>query len=506
MTWLSYLANAAFILIVLSLGVYVALEMRILRISRKTERRRLTELTEGGAAQPAAQDTSLDATATAPPGGAKPRVSVLLPIHNEAAVVERLIDAVCALRYPPEALEILVLDDSTDHTCAVARDRVERHERRGVNIRLLRRRDRSGFKAGNLMHGLKSATGAFFVIFDADFVPPQDFLLRCMPCFDDPRLGYLQTAIGYENSDASFLTRFQAMEMGHQQYLTAGLSEDGGMASLSGSSCIWRRTCVQALGGWNADTVTEDVDLGYRAQFDDWKYAYLGDVVSMSILPEAISTFRIQRERWGRGLIHSAFLHARKMARQRMPMLKRLHAVSMMFSSVLLASMYVLVLLGLPLNYLVNFDRIEVQVGAVTLFALVTLWSLGSTLGARRRTRPADRAGVAATLWYNYLYIAMFIPMAWYYFVGGIRAFLGVNGDFHRTPKGDVERGVALPPINRTLMVGEAFTFGYALVALVQAVRDGNYILLPLDVTACVGFGMVLYWSWQEARLRQRGQ
>ncbi|ALM86453.1 glycosyltransferase [Bordetella sp. N] len=490
LSWLlSGLVSAAFMFIVLSFAIYMALELRILRISKRAERRKLTHLTEG----------------TGRKHGVHRRVSVLLPIHNEAAVIERLIDAVCVMRYPAELLEVLVLDDSTDHTSALARDCVERHELRGVNIRLLRRPDRSGFKAGNLMHGLESATGAFFVIFDADFVPPQDFLLRCMPCFDDPELGFLQTAIGYENSNASFLTRFQAMEMGHQQYLTTGLSEDGVMASLSGSSCVWRRTCVQALGGWNADTVTEDVDLGYRAQFDDWKYAYLGDVVSMSLLPEAISTFRIQRERWGRGLIHSAFLHGVKVARQRMPLLQRLHAIAMMFSSVLLASMYVLVLLGLPLNYVVDFERVELQVGALVFFVLVVIWSLSSALSARRRTRPQDRVGLATMLWYNYLYIAMFLPMAWYYFVGGVRACLGVHGGFHRTPKGDVERTKTLPAINRLLLVGECLTFCYALLALLLALRDGNYVLAPLNLTGCVGFGMVLYWSWQEWRLRQGG-
>src|SRR5690606_6525597 len=130
--------------------------------------------------------------------------------------------------------------------------------------------------------------------------------------------------------------------MGHQQYVTMGLSEDGNMASLTGSSCVWRKACIEALGGWNASTVTEDVDLGYRAQFDDWKYAYLRDVVSMSVLPETVSAFRVQRERWGRGLIHSGFKHVRKMLRQSMPFMKRLHAIATMFSSVLLASIYVL--------------------------------------------------------------------------------------------------------------------------------------------------------------------
>ena len=490
---LSYLAQAVFLLVVVYFALYVLLELRVLLISRsveqrKAERRELTDL-----ALP--RDTrDVDSW---------PTVSVLLPICNESAVVERLVDAACRLRYPAPALEILVLDDSSDITSDLAQARVDLHAAQGINVRLIRRPDRAGYKAGNLVHGIQQSRGDFFAIFDADFVPPEDFLLKTIPCFGDPQLGFLQTGIGYENRDASFLTRFQAMEMGHQQYMTVGLSADGDMASLSGSSCVWRRTCVEALGGWNASTVTEDVDLGYRAQIGKWKYAYLRDVVSMSILPETISAFRVQRERWGRGLIHSAFKHVRNMLRQRMPVMKRLHAVSMMFSAVLLASIHVLVLLSLPLNYLVDFDQDIFKWGALVFFVLVTVWSLDNAFGARKGARLEDRPSFLRTLWHNYLYIAMFLPMAWYYFAGGIRALCGVYGEFHRTPKGQDEMASRMPRINTVLLAGDAFTFFYSMAALFVAVREHNLVLLPLNFTVCVGFGMTLFWSWKEASGRR---
>lgn len=238
-----------------------------------------------------------------------PAVTVLLPVYNEAAVIERLIDAVAALDYPEGRLEVLVLDDSTDHSTDLARVRVDAHAACGLNIRLIRRADRTGFKAGNLRHGVGEARGDFLAIFDADFLPPADFLLRTMPCFDDARVGFLQTAIAYLNRDATFLTRFQAMIMGHQQFVTQGLSRDGLMGSLSGSACIWRRSCVESLGGWTADTITEDVDLGYRAQFSSWRYAYVPDVVCLSELPERLADVRVQRDRWARGLVQNAFRH-----------------------------------------------------------------------------------------------------------------------------------------------------------------------------------------------------
>jgi cellulose synthase (UDP-forming) len=480
---LSYGAQFVFLLVVVYFALYVVLELRVLLISRKVERRKLTEL-----AQPVLdfEDSVI------------PPVSVLLPICNEAEVVERLIDAACRLQYPGHALEILVLDDSSDATTALAQTRIDRYAAEGVNIRLVKRKGRKGYKAGNLVNGIQQSCGEFFAIFDADFVPPVDFLLKTISCFKDPQLGFLQTGIGYENRDVSFLTRFQAMEMGHQQYVTVGLSEDGDMASLSGSSCVWRKACVDALGGWNASTVTEDVDLGYRAQFGDWKYAYLREVVSMSVLPETISAFRVQRERWGRGLIHSAFKHARQMLLQRMPLMKRVHAISVMFSSVLLASIYVLILLSLPLICLVRFDGVGMRWGAGLFFILAVIWALDNAFGARRGARLEDRPGILKALWHTYLYIAMFLPMAWYYFAGGVRALFGVYSDFHRTPKGkDAYRSI-MPRINSVLLAGDVATFFYSLVAILVALRRENYFLIPLNLTVCVGFGMVLYWSWQE--------
>jgi cellulose synthase/poly-beta-1,6-N-acetylglucosamine synthase-like glycosyltransferase len=486
---LSWFCQAVFLVVVVYFALYVLLELRVFLISRKVERRKLTKIAHSTA------ESETDRW---------PSVSVLLPICNESEVVERLIDAACRLCYPAELREILVLDDSSDGTTELARARIEEHAAQGVDIRLIKRRNRKGYKAGNLVNGIQQSRGEFFAIFDADFVPPVDFLLKTIRCFEDPKLGFLQTGIGYENRDVSFLTRFQAMEMGHQQYVTVGLSEDGDMASLSGSSCVWRKVCVDALGGWNASTVTEDVDLGYRAQFGEWKYAYLRDVVSMSVLPETISAFRIQRERWGRGLIHSGFKHVKLMLLQRMPLMKRMHAISVMFSSVLLASIYALILLSLPLTYLVRFDGTGMRWGALAFFGLVALWGLENAFGARRGARFDGKPNVLKDLWDTYRYIAMFLPMAWYYFAGGVRALFGVYGDFHRTPKGKDGYRAFVPRINSVLLAGEIFTFLYSATAVWVAFQSGNYFLVPLDVTVCVGFGMVLYWSWQERRAHRR--
>lgn len=482
MLFVQVLFEFCFYLVVVFFAAYVLLELRIVFISSKAERKKLAPIDLPG--QPAE-------SAFLPP------VAVLLPVYNESAVVQRLIEAVCRLQYPAGKLEIFVLDDSTDHTTKIAERLAKEQAALGAPIRLLKRDARKGFKAGNLCYGISHSTAEFFAIFDADFVPPPDFLLKTLPCFKDPRLGFLQTGIGYENSDASYLTKFQAMEMGHQQFVTVGLSEDGNMASLSGSSCVWRRACFDEVGGWTSATATEDVDIGYRAQFGDWKYAYLKDVVSLSILPESISAFRIQRERWGRGLMQSAFKHARQVMRKKMPLLKRLHAFSMMFSSLLLASIYFLLLLSLPLALFVDLGGAFLLAGGL-FFLAVGVWCVSNAIGSYKSGRFARRRDVLYALWDFYIYVSLFLPMAWYYFAGGIRAMCGIYDDFHRTPKGEDEFCARQPKLNRLLFYGDVFSFLYSAAALAAALHTGNILLTPLNLTACVSFGLVLYWSWKE--------
>jgi cellulose synthase (UDP-forming) len=481
-TWLTTGLQAVFALVVLAAAVYVLLEVRILLVSRRTEQMKLRELDRSG---------TLDADFLPP-------VTVLLPVRNEAAMVERLIDAACRLRYPPGCLEILVLDDSTDATSELAQRKVEAYAANGIDIRRISREQRTGFKAGNLMHGAQHARGEHLAVFDADFVPPEDFLLRTMPRFKDPGLGFLQTGIGYENIDHSFLTRFQAMEMGHQQYVMVGLDAEGHMALLSGTSCVWRKACVEALGGWDSSTATEDADLCYRAQLERWTYAYLRDVVSMSVLPETPSAFRLQRERWGRGLIHNAIRHLRTLLDQPMPFLRRLHALAMMFAPALLALIYAMFLMTLPLASLDGLQGPAALWTASIYYFFATVWALNNAFAARAGMRAEDRPGILRTLWHSYLYAVMFLPMAWHFFAGGVRGLVGVRADFHRTPKGAGERAERTPPINRFLLAGEALSFVYAAAVIGVAFSKGNYILIPFSAGACLAFGMMLYWSWRE--------
>jgi len=238
-----------------------------------------------------------------PPLNDLPRVTVQLPIYDELYVVERLIDAAAALDWQRERLQIQVLDDSDDETTARARARVESYRRRGFDIALIRRADRAGFKAGALAAGLARATGEFIAIFDADFVPPRDFLKRTIPHFRaQPDLGLVQTRWGHLNDDYSLLTRAEALALdGHFVIEQTARQRNGLFFNFNGTAGVWRRACIEEAGGWQGDTLSEDLDLSYRAQMRGWQFLFLPEVVAPAELPPQIHAYKRQQYRWAKG-------------------------------------------------------------------------------------------------------------------------------------------------------------------------------------------------------------
>lgn len=473
------------ILLALVVGLFlllVVLEARSVRRSGKAEGIRLEPVN----------------TAASLPDERLPVISVLLPVYNEKRVVAKLIDAVCALDYPPNNLEILLLDDSTDETRELAAACVARHQAQGVPILYARREKRIGYKAGNLNFGLTMAKGEFIAIFDADCLPPPDFLRKAMPFFEDAKVGFLQTGIEYANRNASFLTRFQAMEAGHKEDVTTGLARDGFMASLTGSSCIWRRQCIEAIGGISADTITEDVDMGYKAQLDAWNYVFLRDVVSLAELPESMGAFRVQRQRWARGLIHNALRHVQSMCATRMPLLPRLHAVSLMLSSLLLASFYFLLLLCLPIAFITDSPGLFFHLCCTIFLLAAVAWAWCNTTGPRASGCKASalRQRVCNALGY----LLMFFPISLYYFSAAVQVFAGIKGDFHRTPKGCGRGGMRHPAMNTWLVLLEAASLFYAAAALCISLEKANYWITLYSILAMGGFAMTLFFSWSDHR------
>ncbi len=233
-----------------------------------------------------------------------PRVTVQLPIFNEQYVVDRLLDAVCRLDYPREKLDIQLLDDSTDETVDVARALVERYAASGNPVTYIHRENRHGFKAGALAAGLESAKGEFVAIFDADFVPPPDFLLKCIHHFTDPKIGMVQTRWTHINRNYSLLTEVEAILLdGHFVLEHSGRARSGVFFNFNGTAGMWRLKAIEEAGGWEHDTLTEDTDLSYRAQLKGWKFLYLQDVECPAELPVEMTAFKTQQARWAKGLI-----------------------------------------------------------------------------------------------------------------------------------------------------------------------------------------------------------
>jgi cellulose synthase/poly-beta-1,6-N-acetylglucosamine synthase-like glycosyltransferase len=235
-----------------------------------------------------------------------PPVTIQLPIYNEMYVADRLIDAVCQIDYPGELLEIQVLDDSTDETRAVAEQAVRRHAARGVDIVYIHRTDRTGYKAGALEAGLQVAKGEFIAIFDADFMPTADFLRRTVHFFTDPKIAMVQARWGHINQQYSLLTKIQAILLdGHFVLEHGGRNRAGMFFNFNGTAGIWRRKAITDAGGWQHDTLTEDLDLSYRAQLRGWRFVFLPDLVAPAEVPVEMNAFKSQQHRWAKGSIQT---------------------------------------------------------------------------------------------------------------------------------------------------------------------------------------------------------
>jgi cellulose synthase/poly-beta-1,6-N-acetylglucosamine synthase-like glycosyltransferase len=303
-----------------------------------------------------------------------PRVTIQLPIYNELYVVERLIESVCRIEYPRNLLEIQVLDDSTDDTIEIAKAIVEEKNAKGFDIVYIHRTDRTGFKAGALKEGLKRAKGELLGIFDADFVPGSDFLKEAIPYFVDPNMGMIQTRWGHLNCDYSLLTRAQSMGIdGHFGVEQASRSWSGLFMNFNGTAGIWRKKAIEDAGGWQADTLTEDLDLSYRAQLEGWTLAFTSQVVCPAELPVTINAFKSQQHRWAKGSIQTAKKNLWKLFKSDLPILVKVEAFLHLTHYLVHPMMILVVLTTIPmLNTRWFFDRPAYPVMIFTLFCLAT--------------------------------------------------------------------------------------------------------------------------------------
>ncbi|MBI2922113.1 MAG: glycosyltransferase [Planctomycetes bacterium] len=278
-----------------------------------------------------------------------PRVTVQLPIYNEMYVTERLIDAVCQLDYPREKLEIQVLDDSTDETVEISRRKVAEKRAQGFDIHFIHRTDRTGYKAGALENGLRKATADYVAVFDADFLPAKEFLNRTVHFFTDPGIGMVQARWEHINRDWSWLTRIQAIMLdAHFVLEHTARNRSGRFFNFNGTAGIWRRKAIEDGGGWEHDTLTEDLDLSYRSQLKGWRFVYLVDLASPSELPGDINAFKTQQHRWAKGGVQTAFKLLPTIWGSKAPLKVKLEATQHLGNYVSFLGMVLLCLLILP--------------------------------------------------------------------------------------------------------------------------------------------------------------
>jgi cellulose synthase/poly-beta-1,6-N-acetylglucosamine synthase-like glycosyltransferase len=368
-----------------------------------------------------------------------PPVTVQLPIFNEMYVADRLIDAVCELDYPRDLLEIQVLDDSTDETTEIAELAVRRHAARGFDIKYLHRVDRRGFKAGALEAGLKEASGRFIAIFDADFVPTKDFLLRTLGHFEqDERVGMVQARWGHLNPDYSLLTRIQSILLdAHFVLEHGGRNRAGCFFNFNGTAGVWRREAIASAGGWQHDTLTEDLDLSYRAQLKGWRFIFLPDLVSPAEVPVEMNSFKSQQHRWAKGSIQTCIKLMPRILRSSQPIGVKAEAffhLSANFNYLLMSLLSLLMFPAMVVRYTMGWS--EMMLIDVPLFIAATA-SVGNFYIVSQRELYAD--------WRQRLkYLPFLMSIGIGLCVNNTRAVLEAmfrkDSEFARTPKYGIER------------------------------------------------------------------
>ncbi len=440
--------------------------------------------------------------------GFEPVVTIQLPIFNELYVVERLIDAVCNIDYPKDKLEIQILDDSTDETVEKVAGLVEKKREQGFDIVHLHRSNREGYKAGALREGLKATRGDFIAIFDADFVPRPEFLRKTLPYFTNPKIGMVQTRWEHLNSEYSFLTRAQAMALdGHFVVEQQVRNKAGFFINFNGTAGIWRKTCIIDAGNWEDDTLTEDLDLSYRAQLRGWKFVFLNDVTSPAELPSEINALKSQQFRWTKGAMETARKILPRVWKADLPLRIKLQSTvhltnNLVFPFILLAG-----ILNVPLIFIKQGGAHNTYFAFMSIFVLAFIGSFLFYLYSQKDVY---------TDWRRRIFLfPIFMAGSMGFSVNNTRAVLsGIFGrkrsEFVRTPKFMIESekdqwaGKKYAGTSSKIPKGvfiEIFLAIYCFFGVVASIYFLEIAALPFQLLFFFGFGLVGWMSIQHARL-----
>lgn len=431
-----------------------------------------------------------------------PIITVQLPIFNERYVIERLIDAVIAFDYPQDKLEVQVLDDSNDETIEIVKEKVAYYRAKGFDIQQIRRPDRVGYKAGALQYGMQIAKGEFIAIFDADFLPPENFLKDTIRPFLDTKVGMVQTRWGHINQEYSLLTRVQAFGLNaHFTIEQKGRLNAGSFINFNGTGGIWRKKCIEDAGGWHHDTLTEDLDLSYRAQLKDWKFEYLENVLSPAELPVLMPAVKSQQYRWNKGAAETARKILGRIWRSEMGFSHKIRGAMHLLNSSVFLFLLTAAVLSIPMLYIKEGNptlSLLFDLGSVFIIGFVAMsifyWF------SSKATNPK----------YTFKYFASHFPMFLSYSMGLalhnsiaiLEGWLGIKTPFIRTPKFNVvkkgdswEGNVYLKHSITPITVFEGLLALYFVFGIASAFILGDFGLLFFHLMLAVGFGYIFLIS-----------
>ena len=441
-----------------------------------------------------------------------PVVTIQLPIYNEKYVISRLIDAVINFDYPKDKLEIQVLDDSTDETVELVANKVDELRKQGFQIKQIIRTERTGFKAGALKYGLNEAKGEFVAIFDADFVPDADFLQKTLPYFRDKKVGVVQTRWGHLNENYSILTKLQSYALNaHFIIEQGGRNAAGHFINFNGTAGIWRKTTIEDAGGWEADTLTEDLDLSYRAQLKGWKFKYLENKISPAELPAEMNAIKSQQFRWSKGAAECVRKSLKMVLTDKsLKFSSKVHAFFHLMNSFNYISLLLSGMLLIPLMFLFNeLQGYDFLLGFMSIYHVSFFLLFAFYFTANK--------GVNLNSWSDYIkfmihypfFLSISMGISLYNAIGVIEGYLGKKSPFVRTPKFNLVKkkgnwgGKDYVKRQFTfvtwLEISCFILFGFGLFS---AIKLQNFGAIPYFIMMTVGFGSVLYYSFwhQESR------
>lgn len=438
-----------------------------------------------------------------------PFVTIQLPVYNELYVMERLLKNIAKLEYPKEKLEIQVLDDSTDESLETTSKHIKIIQKKGIDIQHIRRSNRQGFKAGALKEGLKTAKGEFIAIFDADFLPKKNWLYKTVPYFKDENIGVVQTRWSHINRNYSTLTRIQAFMLdAHFTLEQVGRNSKGHFINFNGTAGIWRKECIYDAGNWQGDTLTEDIDLSYRAQLNNWKFKYLENVETPAELPVIISAARSQQFRWNKGGAENFQKMAKRVLLDKDISLKtKIHSVLHLLNSSMFLMILIVAILSIPMLYIKNehphlksyFYMISFFIVSSIIFFICYWYMFKKSYGG----------GVKSFLKYTGTFFTFFsiaLGFSFHNSIAVLEGHFGKKSDFIRTPKFNIKtlkdtwkknkyihNKISINTIIEGIMT---FYFAFGMYsAFVVGNQEGDFGLFPFHLMLFLGFGYVFWKS-----------